>query len=305
LIGNELEIEFTGLSLEPVEPLLSESGVIMLPPFVHVLLAKFAPAVDQTRKFVGHGGDGFWRAESCPEASIVGAQGAWTVQQMLRSQAQGGGGAVDHVAGAAFEHFAPADPVVGTHTEPGGQVLFRLPPVHVETDLGHERLGGEPLDAVNAGQVDATDAVELGVQVNVRLVASGLLGPRLGGGRGVVVDLDLAVKGGEVGFDAGVALGDFLLVYFVEFQGLAPIAEPLVAPVALQTFGEGVGAGFAAIVFEGRELGGVPFASQQGAENGQARHTADGTDDMGELDVYVGEGLVPVLDAGSRGADGG
>ena len=82
-----MQIQFTGLTLEPLEPLLAASGFIMLHPFVHVLLAKFEHAVDQTCKFVGHGGDSFWRAESCPEASIVGPQSTFAVQQILCGQA--------------------------------------------------------------------------------------------------------------------------------------------------------------------------------------------------------------------------
>ena len=63
---------------------------------------------------------GFGGAESCPEASIVGAQGALTVQLTLRSQAQGVGGAVDHVAGAALQAFAASHPV-GWSTDGGQQ----------------------------------------------------------------------------------------------------------------------------------------------------------------------------------------
>ena len=275
--------------MQPLTSLLAESGFILFHACVHIWLAIFEHPVDQTGALVGHGGDGFGGAESCPEASIVGAQGALTVQQMLRSQAQGVGGAVDHVAGAALEHFAPADPVVGTQTAPGGEVLFGFPPAHIQADRGEEGWRREHLDAVHAGQVDA----------------SGFLGPTLGEGRGVGVDLDRAVKGVEVSCDAGVALGAFLLVDCREFQGLAQLEEPLFAPVARQTVGEGVGAGVDAIIFEGGERGGVACAGQQGADNGHARHTADVTDDIGELDVHFGEGLWPVLDAGGSGADEG
>ena len=80
-------MEFTGLSWQPLKPLRAEPGVIMFHTFVHILLAIFEHAVDQTGEFMGHGGAGFGRAESCPEASIVGAQGALTVPQMLRRQA--------------------------------------------------------------------------------------------------------------------------------------------------------------------------------------------------------------------------
>ena len=152
------------------------------------------------------------------------------------------------MAGAACEHVAAAKPVVGTQTAPGGAGFCGFPPAHIQADLGAEGVRGEPLEAVKAGQVDATETVALGGQIDVRLVASGFLGSTLGGGRGVGVDLDLAVKGVEVGFDTGVALGDLLPVDFVELQGLAPIETPRFAPVALQAVGEGVGAGVEARV---------------------------------------------------------
>ena len=163
MIRNELEIQFSGLALEPLEPLLAESGFIMFHAFVDVLLAKFEHAVDQTGEFVRHGGDGFGRAKAGSQAAIVSPQRAFAVQQVLSSQAQGIRRAVDHVAGTACEHFAPADTVVRTSAEPRGEVFFALPPAHIQADLGNEGWGREHLDAVDAGQVDATDAVELGV----------------------------------------------------------------------------------------------------------------------------------------------
>jgi hypothetical protein len=81
--------------------------------------------------------------------------------------------------------------------------------------------------------------------------------------------------------------------------------EPRVAPVALQTVGEGVGARLAAVIVEGGAPGRVACAGQEGAAHGQARHAAEVTDDLGEVDVHCGEGLVPGLDAGGRGADAG
>ena len=298
---NELQIQFTGLTLEPLAPWLAESGVIMLPPGVHVWLAKVAQAVDQTGECVGHGGDGCGRTESCPEASIGGPQRTLAMQQMLRSQAQGVRRAVDHVARAACEHVAPTDPVVRPSAEPRGEVLLGLPPAHVQADLRHEGWGGAHLDAVEAGHVDAAAAVECGAHIDVRLVASGVLGPTRGGGRGVGVALDLAVQGVEVGCEAGVARGDVLLVYVVACQGRAPSEEALVAPGAFQTFGDGVGGGFDARVFAGRERGGVACAGPPCADHGHARHTAHVTDDVGQLDVHVGQGLWPVLAAGGRG----
>ena len=71
MIRDELEVQFSGLALEPLEPLLAESGFIMFQAFVDVLLAKFEHAVDQTGEFVRHGGDGFGRAKAGSQASIV------------------------------------------------------------------------------------------------------------------------------------------------------------------------------------------------------------------------------------------
>ena len=302
---HELLIEFTGLSLPPLQSVLAAAGFILFHACVHIGLARLEHPVDQTGAVVGHGRDGCGGAESCPEASIVGAQGVLTVQQRLRSPAQGVGGAGAHGAGAALEPVAPAEPVVGTQTAPGGEVLFGVPPAPIQADRGEEGWRREHLDAVQAGHVDTTHTGEWGGQIAVRLVASGVLGPTLGEGRGGGVDLDLAVNGVAVGCDAGGARGALLLVDCREFQGLAQLEEPRFAPVARQTVGAGVGAGVDAIIFEGGERGGVACAGQQGAANGHARHPAEVTDDMGEVDVHCGAGFWPVLEAGGSGAEEG
>jgi len=64
LIRNKLEIQCTGLALEPLEPVLAESGFIMFHTVVDVLLATCEHAVDQTGERVGHGGDGVGRAKA-------------------------------------------------------------------------------------------------------------------------------------------------------------------------------------------------------------------------------------------------
>jgi hypothetical protein len=163
LIRHTLQIQFTGLALEPLEPLLAASGCIMLHPLVDVWLAKFTPAVNQTGEFVGHGGDGFGGAKAGSQASIGGPQSTFTVPQMLSRQAPGVSCTVDHVAGAASEHSASADPVVRTSATPRSEGFFAFPPAHVQADRRDEGLGGEHLDAVDAGEVHAADTGELGV----------------------------------------------------------------------------------------------------------------------------------------------
>ena len=160
---NELSIECTGLAWQPLQPLLAESGFIMFHAFVHILRAKFEHAVNQRGELVGHGGDGFGGAQAGSQASIVSPQSTVAVQQILSRQAQGVSRAVDHVAGAASEHSATADPVVRTEAKPRSEVFVALPPAQVQADRRDEGWGGEHLDAVDAGEVHAAEAVELGV----------------------------------------------------------------------------------------------------------------------------------------------
>ena len=84
---NELQIECTGLALEPLEPVVAEAGFIMLPPLVDLVWATCEHAGDQRGEGVSQRGDGVGRTESCPEASRVGAQGALTVQPVVRGEA--------------------------------------------------------------------------------------------------------------------------------------------------------------------------------------------------------------------------
>jgi len=305
LIRHEVEIHCSGLALEPLEPWLTESGVIMCQAFVDVWVATGEPAVDQMGACVRHGGDGCGRAKAGAQAAIVSPPRALAVPQVLRPQAQGSRRAVDHVAGAAGEPCAPADPVVRTSAKPRGDVCVALPPAHLQADLGHAGVGRAHLEAVAAGQVDATDAGAWGVESTVRLVASGVLRPTRRGGQRRGCALDLPGNGEEVGLELGVARGDVLLVTCVALACRTQMTEPRVSPVALPTCGEGVGASVDAVICEGGEPGRVACAGPERAAHGQARHAAEVTDDLGEVDVHGGEGLVPVLDAGGRSADEG
>ena len=87
MIRDELEVHVSGLALEPLEPWRAESGFLMFQACVDVWLATCQQAVEQTGECVRHGGDGFGRAQPGTEASIGGAQGAFTVQEILRGEA--------------------------------------------------------------------------------------------------------------------------------------------------------------------------------------------------------------------------
>ena len=69
-----------------------------------------------------------------------GAQGALTVFQTLSGHPQHIGRAVEHGPGSVVEHLASTDAVVRAQSQPGGEMLLAGPPVHVEPDLGNQRL---------------------------------------------------------------------------------------------------------------------------------------------------------------------
>ena len=213
-----MESQCSGLAWEPREPWLAASGCIMFQAVVAGWVATGEPAGDQTGACGRPGGDGFGRAQAGSQASIVSPQRAVAVPQVLSRQAQGIRRAGDPVAGAACEPLAPAETVVRTAAEPRGDVWFARPPAHLQADLGHEGLGREPLEAVEAGHVDATDAGALGVSINVRLGASGVLRPTVRGGQRGGCALDRTVNGEAVGRDLGVARGDVLRVTVVALE---------------------------------------------------------------------------------------
>jgi hypothetical protein len=220
---------------------------------------------------------------------------------MGRSPAPGVSRAVAHVARAACAPGATTDTVVRTDAEPPGEGWLGLPPAPVQVDRRAAGVGGAHRDAVEAGHVDAAAAAACGAHREVRRVAAGLLGPTRGGGRGGGVDRARGVNGVAVGGESGGARGDVLRGSFGACPGRTPLAAPRVAPVACQTFGAGVGGGVAAIVWYGRTRGGGAFAGPQGVDHGHARHTAQVTEHVGQVDVPLGQGLGPVLEAGGRG----
>ena len=77
------------------------------------------------------------------QASIGSPQSTVAVQQILSRQAQGVSRAVDHVAGAASEPSATADPVVRTEAKPRDLVFVALPPAQVQADRRDEGWGGD------------------------------------------------------------------------------------------------------------------------------------------------------------------
>ena len=69
--------------------------------------------------------------------------------------------------GAFANHLAAGDAIIWTQPEPGGEVGLGLPARHVHADFADEGLGDADIDAVDAGQVDAADAVQFPAQVKL------------------------------------------------------------------------------------------------------------------------------------------
>jgi len=105
--------------------------------------------------------------------------------------------------------------------------------------------------------------------------------------------------------DLAVALGDKGLVMAPGSQGLLEDKEQFWTPVALEGAGDEVAGGFNAMVFEGGELLWVTLAGQDGIEDGQAGDTGQIADDVVDLEIHLGQGLLKVLDVGGSVADQG
>ena len=56
-------------------------------------------------------------------------------------------------------HLAAGDAVIRTQPEPGREVRLRFPARHIQADFADDGLRHADVDAVDAGEVDAADAV--------------------------------------------------------------------------------------------------------------------------------------------------
>src|SRR5262249_58700670 len=85
--------------------------------------------------------------------------------------------------GAAAALLAAGEVAAGGEAEPGGEVFFRGPPGHVEADLADHGEGGGGVDAIDPGEVDPGEAMQVLAGVGAVGRASGRTPTGRGGPR--------------------------------------------------------------------------------------------------------------------------
>ncbi len=246
-------------------------------------------------QFMGHGGDGFGGAQSRLPPSEAIAHVIFGTPQTLRGQAQGFGAPAFDLAGFAAQDFAPGDAVVGTQPQPGAEMFGGGETLdEVGSQFGEQNQCGVDLHAGNLGEIHAAEPVQFGAGVELGLVALRLSVRGGGGGQGL--RRRFALESAEVAFNLLVTLRDELLVMFPGVQRLLQDEEVFSAPVALQAAGDGVAAGFDAMVFQGGKLLRVAFAGENGFEDEQAGDAGQVADDVLNLEVHLRERLVQMAD---------
>jgi DNA replication protein DnaC len=152
------------------------------------------------------------------EATILGAEVTLAATQGRGRDAESGGGAIDDAPGASTDHFAARDPIVGRQSEPRGEMVLVRPARHVESDFADDGLRDADIDAVDAGQIDAADALQLARQVELRRVTARLpaaFGVRLTMRGGCTVVLHFVGQVTEMLLQGMVAFGDPLQIAIV------------------------------------------------------------------------------------------
>jgi hypothetical protein len=139
-------------------------------------------------------------------------------------------------------------------------------------DLGDDFESRVGVDAIDPGEVDARDAMEVLASIEAGIGPSGL--PLAGLGRQGLATA-LILQPSELGLDFVIAGGDLLLVEVDEFRSLTELEEVLGAPGALQRTGDRRLVGLAAAVAELGELVGVSLTVEDGPDNGHPGHAGD------------------------------
>jgi hypothetical protein len=87
------------------------------------------------------------------------------VSQTLSAKSQGIGSTIVNLARRAAYNLASGDQVVRAQTQKGTELLFSIPPGHVQTYLRNNDLGSLLFNAWDFGEIDSTDLVQLSLQI--------------------------------------------------------------------------------------------------------------------------------------------
>ncbi len=133
--------------------------------------------------------------------------------------------------------------------------------------------------------------------------------PALGGGGGGQAGpvgggalIEPAAETGAEGAQRAVEFRELGLQEAVEGLGLAQDGEVFLLVVAGERGAQFRGGGFAAVVFEFREGGGVAFAGEDGVDDGHAADAVEVAEDVVELEVAFGEDFLHHLHLLAGGA---
>jgi hypothetical protein len=163
--------------------------------------------------------------------------------------------------------------------------------VHVRADLAEDDQGGAFCEACDKRQVDTGQARERGTRIEAGgvglVVAAGLGGQGLAG--------TLIVTGRARRWDRLIAWGHLLVIAGIECHGLLEGKEVLGAPGALQGLGDVLLIMGAVGVAPLRQALRVTRAREDGREESHAGHAGEVTDDLGEREVHLCQGLGPML----------
>ena len=99
-----------------------------------------------------------------------------------------------------------------------------------------------------------------------------------------------------MGFDFPVALGNLGVIEPVQFQGLGQLEDVFLPPVAPQRLCDGRLVGLDSGVAQLRQLHWIPLATHNGLDDFHAGLARDVADDVLQLHVHLGQGLLHVLD---------
>jgi len=123
-------------------------------------------------EFVGHGGDGFWRSQSCFPAAEAIPQIIFGAPEALGGQTEGQRRPTFDVAGFDGDDVTASDAVVRTEAQPGSKGFGGVETAdEVGSQFGEQNQGGIDLEAGDLRQVDAGQAIELSAGVKGRFVA--------------------------------------------------------------------------------------------------------------------------------------